>query len=65
MGCSKGDTPTTPRPSRHPHLLEGVLKESLSGNTDLHVAGQGIGLQGTDTRPYVGWHDSPTSPAHS
>lgn len=25
-----------------PHLLEGVLKERLSRNTDLHVAGQRV-----------------------
>lgn len=34
----------TPRP-RAPHLLEGVLKERLSGNADLHMAGQGVRLR--------------------
>lgn len=47
-----------------PHLLEGVLKECLSGNTDLHVAGQCIRLQARqrDTRFCAGWHSSSPHP---
>lgn len=47
-----------------PHLLEGVLKECLSGNTDLHVAGQCIRLQARqrDTRLCASWHSSSPHP---
>lgn len=44
-GTLKGGQPCATQGSAGPtppHLLEGVLKEGLSGNTDLHMAGQGI-----------------------
>lgn len=44
-GARASSTPPGAVAPAPPHLLEGVLKECLPGNTDLHVAGQRVRLR--------------------